>query len=416
MREISSAHKPRRRASLGLVVAGTVLAGTAWSSPAACPPEMIVPDDFALIQDAIDAALPGELILLGNGPFFENIVISKANVTLQPQTGASPIIQGDFSTPTVHVVADNVTIENLNILGGVPAGILLDHVDGVRVIGNVLNTNSNGVQADHAKNCEFRDNLAFDNDIGFFVLNGDTGNFFVDNVATQNVAGFLSFASRDDYYKNEATRNIVGFEMHGSENLLRGNNARENELGFGLGAGLITAGGGSNTLKRNEAKDNLYGAWIYGESQTVVENTFLRGLRGLDTLSSGHDIIGNTATGCAEWGFLLGGSLAPDAEGGTTGGTLLEDNEARECGFGFITAEACADIVGNYATRCHQDGFLTIVGDNLFDSNKASRNEGYGMVDDTTGKGTAGTANTYVGNRCRSNELGGSFPEGLCTD
>jgi hypothetical protein len=52
------------------------------------------------------------------------------------------------------------------------------------------------------------------------------------------------------------------------------------------------------------------------------------------------------------------------------------------------------------------------MGDTLT-SNTADRNLAYGYLDQSTGSGTKGTANTYMGNVCKSNRVGGSNPSGL---
>ncbi|MBI3841261.1 MAG: hypothetical protein HY297_04840 [Thaumarchaeota archaeon] len=40
----------------------------------------------------------------------------------------------------------------------------------------------------------------------------------------------------------------------------------------------------------------------------------------------------------------------------------------------------------------------------------------FGYFDDSIGGGTAGTANTYTGDKCNANGLGDSSPAGLCTN
>ena len=48
--------------------------------------------------------------------------------------------------------------------------------------------------------------------------------------------------------------------------------------------------------------------------------------------------------------------------------------------------------------------------------NRADNNEGFGFLDSSLGRGTAGTANTYTTNICSGNNDGGaqSSPAGLC--
>ncbi len=50
-----------------------------------------------------------------------------------------------------------------------------------------------------------------------------------------------------------------------------------------------------------------------------------------------------------------------------------------------------------------------------FDRNRSENNRGLGFTDNSTGGGTAGTANTYTLNICgRGNGAGASSPAGLC--
>ncbi|MHC4183091.1 MAG: right-handed parallel beta-helix repeat-containing protein [Planctomycetota bacterium] len=70
----------------------------------------------------------------------------------------------------------------------------------------------------------------------------------------------------------------------------------------------------------------------------------------------------------------------------------------------------------NYAWRNGGNGFdvdAESIG-NVFTKNRSFINTGYGYNDESSGSGDGGTGNTYVGNWCLWNGLGGSNPSGLC--
>lgn len=415
MRESTSARK--ESAFLRIVLAGSLLAGTGWASPAPCLADILVPGDYATIQDAVDNAMPGDTILLGDGPFFENVVIDVENLTLRPQVGASPCLDGGFVGNTLAIYANGVTVEDLKITGGESAGIYLEYVTGAVIRRNLLIVNNIGVRGLGLESCEFRDNEAAGNGAGFSLAEGCTDNLFADNLATGSCVGFLSFANGDTYVGNEASGNDSGFEICGYDNLLKGNKARDNDLGFGIGLGLYCGGGGNNTARRNEAKDNFIGFWVGGYGQTIAENTIQGGFDGVEVLSPGHDIIGNTATGCSSAGYHFSFSSGPMGTDDAINGTVVLNNKAHECRDGFAINADCVYLAENQATSCAISGFFAFGGaGNLFEANKASHNGFYGFEDSTRDGGTAGTANTYMGNRCRHNDSGPSFPAGLCSE
>ena len=101
----------------GLVILIALLA-IAVSTGAAT---ITVPDDYATIQAAIDAAEPGATIVLRPGEYNENLVLTK-DLTLQGN--GSKVKAADSEKPVVTVLAGVMCLEGLLILGG-QHGILI---------------------------------------------------------------------------------------------------------------------------------------------------------------------------------------------------------------------------------------------------------------------------------------------------
>ena len=85
--------------------------------------DIVVPDDYPTIQEAINAASDGDTIFVGNGTYYENVIVNKT-VSL---IGESAIIEGDWFGIGISVVANGVNIQGFTIRGdpGINYGIRL---------------------------------------------------------------------------------------------------------------------------------------------------------------------------------------------------------------------------------------------------------------------------------------------------
>lgn len=105
--------------------------------------EIRVPQDFPTIQKAVDAAAPGDVIIIDKGIYKEFVVIpeTKPRLTLRCLEGA--VIEG-----TINSFAETTTIEGCTITG--PGhGIRLFNATGSKVLKNSLIRNDrHGVVAD----------------------------------------------------------------------------------------------------------------------------------------------------------------------------------------------------------------------------------------------------------------------------
>ncbi|CAN5786967.1 hypothetical protein BH23ACT10_BH23ACT10_18580 [soil metagenome] len=75
-----------------------------------------VPDDHRTIQAAVDAAEPGDLVLVGPGVYREQVKIDTPSLVLRGTDRNEVIIDGEFARPNgVSITADGVAVENLTV-------------------------------------------------------------------------------------------------------------------------------------------------------------------------------------------------------------------------------------------------------------------------------------------------------------
>lgn len=91
-----------------------------------------VPGDFLTIQGAVDAAAPGDVVIVSSGTYVENVVITTEGITL---AGKKVTIDGEFAGPCVRIEADDVTLDGLTLRNG---GDILTNTDSLSVIGDGL--------------------------------------------------------------------------------------------------------------------------------------------------------------------------------------------------------------------------------------------------------------------------------------
>ena len=97
---------------------------------------LIVPENYKTIQEAVNAANPGDTIYVKAGIYYENITVDKP-ISLIGENNTTTIIDGNHTGIRITVTADNVRIQGFTVRNG-EAGIFLRGSSGHKIIDNIV--------------------------------------------------------------------------------------------------------------------------------------------------------------------------------------------------------------------------------------------------------------------------------------
>jgi parallel beta-helix repeat protein len=106
---------------LTLLMLGTLTLTLDVQPAKSSPATITVPDDYATIQAAINAANSGDTIYVRNGIYQEHIEVNKP-VTLTGESNQNTIIE----SLGIHITASNTAIENFHIIGSDGLLVMID--------------------------------------------------------------------------------------------------------------------------------------------------------------------------------------------------------------------------------------------------------------------------------------------------
>ena len=220
--------------------------------------QIYVPDQYPTIQQAIDDAADGDLIIVRDGIYTENVKVDRYS-TIRSENGSEStiVIAEDPNESVFEVTADHVKIIGFKVLGarGVGrAGIYLD--------------------ADH---CQISKNNVTDCFVGIFLLFAD-GNVITGNRATGNDKDgiYLKISHENELEENELLNNTHGIGLTGSNDNLIGSNSISSSQSCGI---RIHNSSSCNRISDNEISDSAHGIHLYNHSN--------------DNIVSGNDVSDN---------------------------------------------------------------------------------------------------------------------------
>lgn len=168
------------------------------------------PADFSTIQEAINAASPGDTIIVRDGTYTENVDVSKS-LTIKSENGAeTTIVQAENSGYEVFdVTSDYVNISGFTIEGATTsAGIRINSSHNT-ISNNVLRNNDQGISVYGSSGNVIEYNLCEFNWEN--ILLGDSfENVVRDNICRKGGYGIrLSYSSGNTIRRNKCSRNYI---------------------------------------------------------------------------------------------------------------------------------------------------------------------------------------------------------------
>ena len=338
-----------------LAAVGILVFFVAVLAPLALAKTIEVPKDYQTIQAAINAAQPGDLILVSPGTYKENLTIRKSIELRGADAGV--IIDGSRSrsAPTILIQRTrDVTIQSLEITGG-RRGIQVERSQNVIIKNNLIQKNRRqGILiTENSQGTQIIENRILDtapdegNVLGNgIILNGDKNARVVNNFIARSAWSGLRLLSavahiennvfeENRYYGIEIWPNWVNSPDVPSHATVLGNTLKNN-----IRAGIFiteesVAQIRSNTILNTQANsDKQYGHGIWvadGAQVSLVENTI--------TGSQGHGLFfesGRVSLGANV--VTLSAGCGMQIEDGvwfalaTTELTLSDNREGRACG------------------------------------------------------------------------------------
>ena len=198
------------------------------------------------IQQGVDAAQPGDVILVPAGSYHENVVVSTDGISIVGLPGAVLDGTGVLGSVGIRVAPASPTgtlhafrLRGLRVENFARDGVLLRHVDGFAIVGN-----------------SFVDN----DDYGIFPVLSSHGLITANRASGSDDTGIYVGQSSDvSVTANRAEQNTVGFDIENSTRItVAGNQATGNTLGLIVqGApGLTIPNASDITVDGNRLADN----------------------------------------------------------------------------------------------------------------------------------------------------------------
>jgi parallel beta-helix repeat protein len=174
--------------------------------------EIYVPDDYATIQAAVNAASAGDIIIVRDGTYIENIKVDK-NLTIRSENGPdSTIVRAEDPDDHVfEVTGDYVNISGFTVKGVTrwfSAGISLYYADYCNISNNNCSNNwCAGIYLDESNNNSISNNNCLNNHYGIY-LGHSNHNSMLNNDCSNNSDGIsLWYSNYNSISNNDCSNN-----------------------------------------------------------------------------------------------------------------------------------------------------------------------------------------------------------------
>ncbi len=232
---------------------------------------IIVPDDYSMIQEAIDHASDGMTVFVRRGTYEEKILVDKSIRLVGDRQGLTFIDgSGDYED-IVTLTADNIYLSGFTIQNSNRKGIYTTS-DSHTITGNRVIETEIAIYLDYSSGNTILGNTVSHNDnFGIYVKNS-TGNVISDNIIIDN--HYAGIAIKDYSSDNIVIYNYIAqhpcyndgiaFWNYPNDNLIAYNTVTDNCYGINL------CQAADNTIINNNVSNNHWGIYLYLESDDNI--------------------------------------------------------------------------------------------------------------------------------------------------
>jgi plastocyanin len=293
-----------------------------------------VPEDHDTIQAAVDAALPGDLVLVGPGVYREEVKVTVPSLVLRGRDRNRVVVDGEFQRPNgISVTADGVAVENLTVRNALVNGLFWTGVRGYRASWvTAYNNKDYGIYAFDSVDGLFEHSWASGSpDSGFYIGQCHPCDAVIDRVeAVGNALGYsgTNAGGNLQIVRSRWTGNWAGIVPNTLDSELLppfrqvdivGNHVEANHnrsapgvpVAWGaFGNGIVLGGGNDARVERNYVLDHVnHGILV---SPNLDEHIWT---------ASGNRVVGNVVQGSGRADLALAGPAG--------GGNCFQGNQAR---------------------------------------------------------------------------------------
>ncbi|MCC6543992.1 MAG: right-handed parallel beta-helix repeat-containing protein [Nitrospirae bacterium] len=243
-----------RRVSTALIC-GVLLISWAHELKAAT---IYVSDDFKTIQDAVDNSHAGDSIVVREGEYHGNIVITKPLILKSERGPEKTIVHAADSSEPVFRISDvkDVVISGFTSTDSSVAGIYLNNSVNIEISDNKAVNNRNGIALISSNSNKLTNNKSNLNKLSGIYLESSNNNELERNETNSNREKgiFLNSSNNNNIVSNVSNRN----EWNGITLWVSNNNRVEKNEVMRNTYSIIVSGSMGNILNDNYTWTNLY--------------------------------------------------------------------------------------------------------------------------------------------------------------
>jgi parallel beta-helix repeat protein len=259
------------------------------------------PADFSTIQEAIDAANPGDEIFVYAGTYLEHLTIGK-EIKLVGQDRNMVILDGEGAENVIYISGEDVSITEFTIQNG-EYGVYCDETESTTITYSIIKDYIIGIYNNKTKGGYVAHNDITDGEQGIVTFEAFNDAIRWNTISYNTVYGAKDYNSqlKNCFNWNHFHHNYIAYYYDPNVNLtvleFDGNLIENNHIG------IMVAEADTVSITQNEIYDNVYGMYLINASPYIGNNVISRADYGIYTEGSQPTIENNYMSEISEYGI-----------------------------------------------------------------------------------------------------------------